>query len=149
MRTSSEKSLNIRQQKFAGLVADGMPAGRAYEQAGYSVATSQDADTLGSKMSRNVKVAAYIAELREAAAEAAGMTRDEAISKLIEIVNAKPSEASMDNPLCDLRMSKAGPYAAFPDKLRSFERLARMLGWDGPVKLESSTEISIRIGGDA
>ena len=150
MTASLPKSgLTNRQRRFAEFVVVGMAGGRAYEQAGYSVKCPQDADSLASKMSRNVKVAEYIAELRESAVEAAGMTRDEAVSKLIGIVNAKPSDASMDNPLCDLRMGKAGPYAAFPDKLRCFERLAKMLGWDGPEKFESTTEIKITIGGDA
>ena len=149
MTTSTpESKLSNRQRIFAELVVSGDPATVAYGKAGYST-KGRNAEGNAFALMENHGVKAYIAELREAAATAAGMTRDEAISMLAKIINSKPSEASMENPLCDLRTSKAGPYAAFPDKLRCLARLAKMLGWDGPEKFETTTEVRIFIGGNA
>ena len=42
-------SLNTRQQKFADLILDGMPASRAYRAAGYTASADRTAEASGSK----------------------------------------------------------------------------------------------------
>lgn len=66
--------LTARQQRFADLALGGMPASRAYRDAGYSATTDRVAEAAGSRMLRNVRVAAYLAERRAAAADRAELT---------------------------------------------------------------------------
>lgn len=136
--------LNTRQRLFVQKLSGGMAAGRAYEAAGY-VATGGQADTLASKLSRNVKVVAALAAERARAQAAADMTKDEAIRILVETVRSKPSEAHMENPLCELKMTAMGPLAVFQDKGACLEKLARWLGWNEPEKHE--VELEVVIGG--
>lgn len=56
-------------------------------------------------------------------------TLENALNFLSRTVLAAPREASMDNPLCELKMSKEGPYAVFADKLGCLSLLAKLKGW--------------------
>ena len=85
-------------------------------------------------MMANDSVRSRVAELQAKTAAKAEMTRDEAVAMCIEILKSPPSAASMENPLCELKMSKAGPFATFPDKRGVLERLCKLLGWDEPEK---------------
>jgi hypothetical protein len=60
---SALDDLNPRQRRFVELVATGMAAGRAYEQAGYS-ARGDKADQSASRLSRNAKVCEALAEVQ-------------------------------------------------------------------------------------
>ena len=51
--------LSTQQKRFADGVLSGLPAGRAYEQAGYA-SSGDTADSAGSRLLRNVKVSEYI-----------------------------------------------------------------------------------------
>lgn len=135
------KKLNDRQRLFCEHVAKGTPAGRAYEEAGYSQ-RGDSADQRACKLLKEPHIAAHLEQLRNESATAAGMSRDELITDLVTILRSPPSAASMDNPLCELAMSKAGPFAKFPDKSRAAERLVRLLGWDKPVKVEGVLTLS-------
>ncbi len=141
-RMQEERPINDRQRRFCELVVAGRPAGRAYEEAGYAV-RGDVADAAAARMLGNDRVQDHLVKLREEAEKVAGMTKDDAIRKLVEIWNSPPSAASMDNPLCELKMSKAGPFATFPDKSRCLDRLAKMLGWDEPEKVHFEFEVVI------
>lgn len=43
------------------------------------------------------------------------------------VIGAKPSEASFDNPLCDVQFTKAGPVPVFPKKMEALGTLARLM----------------------
>ena len=43
---------------------------------------------------------------------------------LINVIQAKPEQASMQNPLCEIAMTKEGPAPVFPDKLGAAAQLA-------------------------
>jgi hypothetical protein len=60
----------------------------------------------------------------------------DAIRDLIAIIHARSSDAADDNPLCELRMGKNGPYHRFPPKLQAMSRLMKLMGWDQPEKVE-------------
>lgn len=79
-----EEVLNPRQERFVTLVASGLPAGRAYEQAGYQ-ARGNAADVGASKLVRNPKVAEALNRERRAGSEASRLTRDEKLGILEEI----------------------------------------------------------------
>lgn len=59
---------NDRQRRFADLVLAGRPASRAYLDAGYQAASMAAAEASASRLLRNAKVAAYLAERRAGAA---------------------------------------------------------------------------------
>lgn len=129
-------------RRFGELVAGGMAAGRAYEAAGYT-ARGVVADVNASKLLATPKVAAFVNELRLKSAETCEMTRVELVKMLVDVIKSKPSDASLDNPLCELSMGAHGPYATFPPKPRYVERLCKMLGWDEPDKLEAKILVEV------
>lgn len=139
---ATERPLNDRMRRFGELVAGGMAAGRAYEEAGY-VASGVVADAAASRLLTNVKVDAFVKELRLKSAETCEMTRIDLVQMLVDVIKSKPSDASLDNPLCELSMGAHGPYATFPPKPRYVERLCKMLGWDEPDKLEAKILVEV------
>lgn len=83
-REMIEDSLKPRQQRFVELYVSGVPAGRAYEQAGYA-SRGGAADAEASRMVRNPKVAAVIQREREQARKVTLLTRDSKLAILAEI----------------------------------------------------------------
>jgi hypothetical protein len=76
--------LTPKQQRFADLVLGGMPASRAYREAGYRASTDGTAEVEGSRLLRNPKVAAYLAARRAGAAAKAELTLAGVLSELAE-----------------------------------------------------------------
>lgn len=128
--------LNDRQRLFAQHLVSGMPAGRAYEKAGYD-ARGADADTLGCKLSRNVKVAAYIQELRAQAAESSRIDKARAIGILCDIIETPIGEIDKDHMLAQEYQGPtehAGAKIKMPAKMDAIRELAKMLGFYAPEK---------------
>ena len=69
-------AMNIRQSRFAELVVSGVPASRAYAEAGYSN-RGRSAEANTTRLMKNDEVKTRIAELRKKDTKAALMTRDE------------------------------------------------------------------------
>jgi phage terminase small subunit len=76
--------LHPRQERFVALVTSGLPAGRAYEQAGYR-SRGNAADVGASKLVRNPKVARALEAEREATLKASRMSREEKLGILESI----------------------------------------------------------------
>lgn len=129
------KALNDRQRRFAQLVVSGRPAGRAYEEAGYD-ARGASADSAAERLMRSVEVAGLIEELRAENRKASKLEAADILKFYAEIMQAKPSEAGPDNPLCEVRMSKQGPYYAFPCKHKAAEGIRKMCGMDQAEKVD-------------
>jgi hypothetical protein len=127
--------LNPRQRKFVELFTSGMTGGRAYEAAGY-VARGAEANKNASDLVRTAKVAAAIAEARGKLMVESGFTKERLIEIAVKILTSPPSEASMDNPLCELVLTRTGPTAVFPDKIACMDRLGKMLGFFTAEKQE-------------
>ena len=89
---------------------------------------------------RKVSIKERIAELKGRAAEKCDMTREQAVRALSGIIRAKPSAASLENPLCEMVMTKLGPAAVFPSKLGAIAQLAKMCGWNDPEKHEHGAD---------
>src|SRR5262245_23127340 len=70
---SNNGALNARQERYAQLLAEGMPQSRAYVEAGYK-ARGQSADAEASKLIRIDKVKTRLAELRAENANASQIT---------------------------------------------------------------------------
>ncbi len=78
--------LNPRHERFVSLVAAGMPAGRAYEQAGFA-SRGNAADVGASKLVRNPKVARALEIERATFREQASFGREEKLRILEEIAS--------------------------------------------------------------
>lgn len=87
-------------------------------------------------------VARRIAALKvEAAAELdalLGNARQTAVKILAGALTQTPADASMSSPLCELGMSKLGPYPKMLCKLGSIDRLAKIAGWNAPEKIDAT-----------
>ncbi len=127
--------LNAKQRAFVEHCLKGMPAGRAYETAGYK-AKGASADVEASKTLRNPKVSAALAEARGEMRKAAKIEREDALGILVQILLAKPMDVSMENPLCDLKHTAMGPMPAMMEKKDAVDRLTKLLGWAAPEKVE-------------
>jgi hypothetical protein len=71
-----------------------------------------------------------------------GSSRADIIAYLVAVIEAKPKEASLDNPLCEVVMTQAGPRAIFP-KLDAIELLCELNGWfagDRRIELLDATD---------
>ena len=80
---------------------------------------------------------ARIAEKNEEFTEAKG------IAWLLKAIKQKPSEVGPDSPVCEIRMSKTGPYYATIDKMGAFKQLAAMCGWNAAIKVEGDFEVHV------
>lgn len=84
--------LTIQQQRFVEEYVRGLPAGRAYENAGYA-ANKHSAEQSASRMLKNVKVKAYIQALRDIETEDAVLSRQDRLQSLSRINRNNESKA--------------------------------------------------------
>ncbi len=97
----ARNKLTIQQQRFVEEYVRGVPAGRAYENAGYSTKTENSADCSASRLLGNAKVKAYINALRDIETENTVLSRQERLQMLSRIGKAnekgKPNVAIRAN----------------------------------------------------
>lgn len=129
MPKKKDRPLSTQQQRFAELVVSGRPAGRAYEEAGYS-ARGDSADVSASKLLRNPKVEEYVAELRGRSRSASVKTAQEVKEGLSRLMDM--AELDVD-------------YNGY---VQLANRLAKMEGFDEPEKIELDNDVRVIIGGD-
>ena len=127
---------NPRHELFAQAVASGKSAAEAYRQSG---ATGKNADVHAARLMVNDGIRKRVAELKEAQSKKCEMTRDQLRQFLVDVIRAKPEEASFNNPLCEVAMAKAGPAAVFPSKLGAALQLAKLTGWNEVEKVSVET----------
>jgi phage terminase small subunit len=84
---------NARHEKFAQGLAQGKSASEAYRQAGYE-AKGTNSESLASRLSRNIKVASRVAELKERAAASVSLTKEWVLERLI--ANVEMGQAGQD-----------------------------------------------------
>ena len=152
------KELSDRQRKFAHLVLKQVPAGRAYEQAGYK-ARGKTADEAASRLlSTNVKVQDYLEEMRAEARKAAQMEADELLVWLAEAIRKPVGEVDEMDPHCQewTREELGGPAGQLKrgdapsgnevgmptvwrtkvkmvSKMEAAKQIAAMMGWNKPA----------------
>lgn len=136
--------LNARHETFCQGIASGLAIHDAYSTAFGEKSVNVGA-VCGHKLLKKPNIASRISELQEENATKSLITREELLKILVDTLKSKPIEAGMENALCELKMSKAGPYAAFMDKTRAAERLCKMLGWDAAEKVEHSGSIGNQV----
>jgi hypothetical protein len=123
---------NPRHELFCQAIASGRPAMEAYKLAGYK---KSSAKANASRLMQNDGISSRIAELREQQGAKSEFSRDQFRQFLINVIQAKPEQASMQNPLCEIAMTKKGPAAVFPDKLGAAAQLAKLIGWNSVEKV--------------
>jgi hypothetical protein len=124
--------LSARHEQFALARVRGLSVLAAYHAAGYT----GDTPNLAWRLNSMPAVQSRIAELNGGVADAVGYQRDDAVRDLILIIRATPAEVGPDHPYCEKRVTSWGTYHRFPSKLVALTLLARMLGWNGPTKVE-------------
>jgi terminase small subunit-like protein len=127
---------NPRHELFCQAIASGRPAIGAYKLAGYKNSSAKASAT---RLMENDGISSRIAELRAQQSTKSEFSRDQLRQFLIHIVTAKPEQASMQNPLCEIAITKKGPAAVFPDKLGAAAQLAKLTGWNSVEKVSVET----------
>jgi terminase small subunit-like protein len=104
----------------------------AYKLAGYK---NSSAKANATRLMENDGIAERIGELRAQQSAKAELSRDQFRQFLINIIQAKPEQASMQNPLCEIAMTRKGPAPVFPDKLGAAAQLTKLTGWNSAEKV--------------
>jgi hypothetical protein len=125
---------NPKHEKFAQLRASGKTGSDSYR--GVEGANTRNADVKADQWMKNPDVAARIRELQEAAGKRCSMSREQFIESLVKMYQGQPGEAALDNPLCDSLITRGQRHAVFPMKTAVAAQLAKLCGWDAPVKVE-------------
>ena len=158
------RSLTPKQEAFcqAMLVSDN--ASEAY-RAAYSTKGGRSVNVNASRLLALPHVAARVQELRDRAADKAVAERHEALVELTMIARGRVGSFLRDDGSIDVaKLAKAGPELEsfqlvdtehgqrvtikLRDPIRAIERLAKMLGWDAPDKLEvAGVTFNLNLGG--
>ena len=123
----------------------GMNGLRSFEQAGrlariliVAIAgkDARYADVRADQLMKMPGVRERIEELKMEASAKCSLSREAYAKSLVEMYEAKPSEASMDNPRCDVVVVRGQKQAVFPPKLQVGAQLAKLVNWEGSIKVE-------------
>ena len=77
-----------------------------------------------------------IEELKAESSAKCSLSREAYIKSLVEMYEAKPSEASMDNPRCDVVVVRGRKQAVFPPTWHVGQQLAKLVNWEGSIRVE-------------
>jgi hypothetical protein len=127
---------NARHEKFAQLVASGASGSEAYRSVVGNGTSAKNAHVHANEWMRAKGVLERIEELKAEASAKCSLSRDAYVKSLVEMYEAKPSEASMDNPRCDVVVVRGHKQAVFPPKLQVGQQLAKLVNWEGSIKVE-------------
>ena len=97
---------------------------------------TRNADVNASQLANRPGVRERIEELKAESSAKCSLSREAYIKSLVEMYEAKPSEASMDNPRCDVVVVRGQKQAVFPPKLQVGQQLAKLVNWEGSIKVE-------------
>jgi hypothetical protein len=125
---------NPRHERFAQLRASGKTGSDSYRA--IAGKDARYADVRADQLMKMPGVRERIEELKAEASTKCSLTRDAYIRSLLEMYEAKPSEASMDNPRCDVVVVRGQKQAVFPPKLQVGQQLAKLVNWEGLIKVE-------------
>ena len=134
---------NARYERFAQIVANGkLTPTAAYRKT--LGADARDPDVNSCRWMKKPTIAERIAELKAKAADKCSLSREAYIRSLEEMYDAKPCDASLDNPRCDVLITRGQKHAVFPQKLAVGAQLSKLVGWDRPadVKVELGDKLS-------
>jgi hypothetical protein len=131
---------DTRRHTFALLVLAGIPAGRAYERAGYSQRGAR-ADSAGHKLRHHPEVSAFITQELEKQRESAQFTRTELIAWLGAVVFTPIGKLNESSPLVqemvtvEIGESVIRTRLKIAGKLEACKQLAALMGWNEPEQI--------------
>lgn len=145
MSAKDEYELSPRERKFAELFLNGIPAGRAYEQAGYS-AKGDSADASASRLLKSEKVSAFVNAQRKKIADGCLRERWELVAWLQDAIWTPVGEVGEDHPLA-LEMTKdevgkttVRTKVKMVSKMDAVKQLSAMMGWNAAEKVKISAD---------
>lgn len=112
-RSARSNSLNARQERFCQRVAAGMPASRAYAEAGYT-GTGNVADTTGARLLRKAQIKDRVAELLRKDSAKVVLTKEMKRNFYLEVVNDPRQKMTDRLRASELDAKIAGDFA--PDQ---------------------------------
>ena len=138
---------NPRHERFAQLRASGKTGSDSYRA--IAGKDARYADVRADQLMKTPGVRERIEELKAESSAKCSLSREAYIGSLVEMYEAKPGDASMDNPRCDVVIVRGQKQAVFPPKLQVGQQLAKLCGWDAPTKVEveTGTELAAFLGG--
>jgi hypothetical protein len=125
---------NARHERFAQLRASGKTGSDSYRA--IAGEDARYADVRADQLMKMPGVRERIEELKAESSAKCSLSREAYIRSLVEMYEAKPSEASMDNPRCDVVVVRGQKQAVFPPKLQVGQQLAKLVNWEGSIKVE-------------
>jgi hypothetical protein len=123
-----------RHERFAQLRASGRTGSDSYRA--IAGKDARYADVRADQLMKMPGVGERIEELKAEAADKCSLSREAYIKSLVEMYEARPSEASMENPRCDVVVLRGQKQAVFPPKLQVGAQLAKLVNWEGSIKVE-------------
>lgn len=132
------KGLTQQQRTFCELYASNMPAGRAYEQAGYK-ARGNAAEAAASRLLTNVKVKTYVEEIQAQSSEDCRWSRKQAMDYLCDVLETPIGKINPNHVMAQSHQEateRSGEKITMPGKIEAFRELAKMCDWYTPVKVE-------------
>lgn len=134
--TPKQRVLTGQQRTFCEGIVKGLSSTKAYQLA-YPDSSPESTEANAYRLMENDGVKAAIEAMRQRVDVQKGgavLTAKEKREYLARVVRAKPSDAALDNPDCNLVMTKMGPVALFPDKLAAI-KLDNDLSGDGQERV--------------
>lgn len=144
-------------ESFARLITIGTPVLEAYTQAMIwnqkrPLRNVRSATQTGFRWLQDSAVTARVEEFKREiqirADEEFAIDLRKAVKILVDTLNSRPDEASMDNPLCEIvYVGKFGtPSPIFPSKAKYMEILARIMGWNSEtINLKGDVHIEFTV----
>ena len=136
--------MNIRQERFAELVAGGMAGGPAYIEAGYKVPPPL-AKANACRLLTNANVTARIEELRAIASEKSEFKRADLVRFLVSVLQTPVSDIDANSPLAQEITTDTIGEATIRNRVKMMGKIeaARLLvdimGWREPEQVVVET----------
>ncbi len=130
-------AMNIRHERFAELVASGVPAVRAYTEAGYSN-KGKNAEANATRLMANDGVKSRIAEFRAKSSAKLELKREDLARHLMNAVRTPIGEVDENSPLAqEYTIDREGrKRVKMIGKIECARLLCELMGWKEPEKHE-------------
>ena len=142
------KLLNPRQKAFADFFIIGIPAGRAWEKAGY-FARGNAAEVEASKALKKPKFKAYIRAERARLEKEGQFERSNLVDYLVKVIKTPVGGLDGGSPLVQEYIEENSETGTrlrvkMANKLQAAKQLAEIMGWNKPqeVKVDLSEKLS-------
>lgn len=149
MSQKDEHGLNLREKKFADGFLKGLPAGTAYEKAGYK-SRGVTAQVIACQNLAKPKIKAYVRAERQRMAEADQFQKWQLIEFLGRVITTpvgrvdEMSDLAQEVTRDEIGEEVARTRVKIVPKLEAAKQLATLLNWNAPeeIKLDASDRLA-------